>query len=215
MDDFADLSRRIESMIRFGAIAAVQMAPPRVRVQSGGLTSAWRPWFALRAGDTRDWDPPTPGEQCVLFSPSGDPATGIALVGLYSDSRPAPSNSPDEHVRAYPDGARIAYNHATGALSVAGVKTARIQASDLCTVDCPRAEFTGDVHIQGKLTVDGETLLKALLTYMNGLAGQGGGAGTRISGAIEHSGGGLSSNGVTLHAHVHPDSHGGDTGGPK
>ena len=130
MDDIADLIRRLESLIRYGTIAEVQMAPPRVRVKSGGLTSTWLPWFAPRAGTTTEWDPPTVGEQCVLFSPSGNPATGVVLVGLFSDAHPAPSSSPDEHVRDYPDGARITYNHATGALSATGIKTALVQAAE-------------------------------------------------------------------------------------
>lgn len=222
MDDIADLIRRLENMIRYGTISEVQMAPPRVRVQSGGLTSTWRPWFALRAGESIEWDPPTIGEQCVLFSPSGEPATGVVLVGLFSDDHPAPSSSPDEHVRAYPDGARITYNHATGALSATGIKTALIEASDKCTVDCPLTEFTGDVHILGKLTVDGEALIKALLTYMAGMAGQGGAGGgkTVIRGAIEHEGdftntGSLSSNGIVLDTHTHADPQGGTVGGPQ
>lgn len=222
MDEIADLIRRLESLIRYGTIAEVQMVPPRVRVKSGKLTTTWRPWISLRAGDTTEWDPPTIGEQCVFFSPSGEPTTGFALLGLFSDAHPAPSSSPDEHVRLYPDGARIAYNHATGALSATGIKTALVQAAEKCTVDCPLTEFTGDVHILGKLTVDGETLLKALLTYMAGMAGKAGagGAKTRIEtdiehvGAFSHTGGEFTSTEVVKDGHHHKDSLNGDTGGP-
>ncbi|MXR38017.1 phage baseplate assembly protein V [Craterilacuibacter sinensis] len=223
MDEIADLIRRLESLIRYGTIAEVQMAPPRVRVQSGKLITAWRPWVSLRAGDTSEWDPPTVGEQCVFFSPSGDPSTGFSLVGLFSDAHPAPSSSPDEHVRAYPDGARIIYNHATGALSATGIKTGLIGAAEKCTVDCPLTEFTGDVHILGKLTVDGETLLKALLTYMAGMAGQGGDAGAKtvIKGDVEfdgdfhHKSGSFTSDEILQDGHTHRDSIGGMTGGPQ
>lgn len=217
MDDIADLIRRLESLIRYGTIAEVQMAPPRVRVQSGQLTTNWRPWISLRAGDTTEWDPPTIGEQCVFFSPSGDPATGFALVGLFSDANPAPSSSPDEHVRLYPDGARIAYNHATGALSAIGIKTGLVQASEHCTVDCPESTFTGNVLVKGTLTVE------KLLTYMAGMSGQGGdsGAKTVIKGDIEHegnfkrSGGSFTSAEVLQDGHNHIDSIGGVTGGPQ
>ncbi|WP_054285646.1 phage baseplate assembly protein V [Gulbenkiania mobilis] len=217
MDDIADLIRRLESLIRYGTIAEVQMAPPRVRVQSGQLTTTWRPWISLRAGDTTEWDPPTIGEQCVFFSPSGDPATGFALVGLFSDANPAPSRSPDEHVRLYPDGARIAYNHATGALSAIGIKTGLVQASEHCTVDCPESTFTGNVLVKGTLTVE------KLLTYMAGMSGQGGdsGAKTVIKGDIEHegsfkrSGGSFTSAEVLQDGHRHQDSIGGMTGGPQ
>lgn len=215
MDDFADFSRRLESLIRYGTIAEVQMKPPRVRVQSGGLTSAWLPWLSLRAGATREWDPPTVGEQCVVISPSGDPSTGFAMVGLFSDANPAPSSSPDEHVRDYPDGARIAYNHATGALSATGIKTAMVQADEKCTIDCPENEITGNLLVKGTLTSEG------LLTYKAGMAGQGGaGGGTTISGPINHTGnltnsGMVSSNGVALSTHTHPGDSGGTTGAPQ
>lgn len=221
MDDIADLIRRLESLIRYGTIAEVQMAPPRVRVKSGGLTTIWRPWISLRAGDTTEWDPPTVGEQCVFFSPSGEPTTGFALVGLFSDAHPAPSSSPDEHVRLFPDGARITYNHATGALSATGIKTALVQAAEHVTVDSPESTFTGNVQINGNLTVDGQALIKSLLTYMSGMAGQGGsGGGTAITGPINHQGeftntGSVSSNGIVLDSHRHPDAHGGTTGAPQ
>lgn len=208
MDDIADLIRRLESLIRYGTIAEVQMDPPRVRVKSGGLNTIWRPWISLRAGDTTEWDPPTVGEQCVFFSPSGEPTTGFALVGLFSDAHPAPSNSPDEHVRAYPDGARIIYNHFTGALSATGIKTALVQAAEKCTVDCPESEFTGNVLVRGTLT------------YLGGLNNAGNGSGATISGPIDHDGdltntGSIISNGVVLDSHRHPGDSGGTTGAPQ
>jgi phage baseplate assembly protein V len=220
MDSYADLSRRLESLIRFGTIAAVQMEPPRVRVHSGALTSTWLPWLSFRAGTMRTWCPPTEGEQCVLLSPSGDTTTGLVLVGLFSDHHPAPSSSPDEHLTVYPDGARVRYNHATHALEVTGIATALVQAAEHVTVDCPQSTFTGDVHIQGNLTVSGETLLKSLLTYLAGLSGQGGANGrTIIQGQIDHQGdfantGSLSSNGVVLGKHKHP-VFGSTTGEPQ
>lgn len=219
----SDLLRRLESLVRLGTIASVQMTPPRVRVRSGGLLSEWRPWLSLRAGTTTEWDPPTEGEQCLLISPSGEPATGIALVGLFSDAHPAPSCSPDEHVRLYPDGARACYNHVSGELSVTGIRTLRVQAADHVTVDCPESTFTGNVTIEGRLTVLDDALFQAqakvmqLFSYLGGLAGQAGSSGnTTIEGPIRHSHGDLSSNGVVLHRHDHGDVERGNdrTGGP-
>lgn len=221
MDDFADISRRLENLLRLGTVAQVQMAPPRVRVQSGGLTTTWLPWITLRAGTTREWNPPTVGEQCMLFSPSGEPAAGVVLVGLFSDANPAPSSSPEEFLIVFPDGARIYYNHVAGALEATGIKTALVQASDKCTVDCPESEFTGNVTIDGNLLVKGQATIMQLLTYLSGMAGTGGGAGggTTITGPINHQGvftntGSLSSNGKVLDTHKHPGDSGGTTGVP-
>lgn len=110
MNDFADLSRMLENLIRFGVIAAVQMVPPRVQVKTGELTTAWLPWLALRAGSDREWDPPTVDEQVILFSPSGQLANGVVLTGLFSDHIPANGSRAGLHRRTYADGAVIEYD---------------------------------------------------------------------------------------------------------
>ncbi|NWA69002.1 phage baseplate assembly protein V [Pseudomonas reactans] len=110
MNDFAALSRMLENLIRFGVIAAVQMEPPRVQVKTGTLTTAWLPWLALRAGADQEWDPPTEGEQVILFSPSGQLANGVVITGLFSDHIPANGNRAGLHRRTYADGAVIEYD---------------------------------------------------------------------------------------------------------
>ncbi|GJN53054.1 phage baseplate assembly protein V [Pseudomonas sp. 32.2.56] len=110
MNSLAELARLIENLIRFGTVAEVQVEPPRVRVKSGNITTAWRPWLNLRAGADREWDPPTVGEQVVLFSPSGNLAQGVALAGLFSDQIPANGDREGLHRRTYRDGAVIEYD---------------------------------------------------------------------------------------------------------
>ena len=110
MNDLAALSRMLENLIRFGVIAAVQMEPPRVKVKTGTLTTAWLPWLALRAGADQEWDPPTVEEQVILFSPSGQLANGVVITGLPSDHIPANGNRAGLHRRTYADGAVIEYD---------------------------------------------------------------------------------------------------------
>lgn len=86
------------------------MLPPRVKVKSGNIVTAWRPWLNLRAGADREWDPPTVGEQVVLLSPSGLLAQGVALTGLFSDLIPANGDREGLHRRTYRDGAVIEYD---------------------------------------------------------------------------------------------------------
>ncbi|ACO79893.1 Phage P2 baseplate assembly gpV-like protein [Azotobacter vinelandii CA] len=106
----ADLTRRLENLIRLGTVAEVDPDVARCRVQTGGLLTGWLPWLAERAGFDRTWNPPSTGEQCLLLSPSGDPATGIVLLGLYSTASPAPDDSLTRHRRTYRDGAVIEYD---------------------------------------------------------------------------------------------------------
>lgn len=110
MNDFATLARLLENLIRFGTIAAVQMVPPRVKVLTGTLTTAWLPWLNPRAGADREWNPPTEGEQVLLLSPSGQLANGVAITGLFSDHIPANGDRPGLHRRTYRDGAVIEYD---------------------------------------------------------------------------------------------------------
>lgn len=209
--DIAHLSRLVENLIRVGTVAAVDHAAARCRVASGELVTEWLPWLEHRAGNTLTWDPPTIGEQVIILSPSGEPAGGIVLTGIFCTAHPAPSASASEHVIAYPDGARIAYNHTSGALTATGIQTATIQAAVSVTLDTPETHITGNVQVDGTLTVDD------LLTYGNGIAGTGGANNNIISGDFTHAGGNLSSNGIVLHTHTHGGvvPGGGSTGGPQ
>lgn len=209
--DIATLSRMVENLIRIGTVIAVDHAAARCRVASGELESQWLPWIDRRAGDTRTWEPPTVGEQVVILSPSGEPAGGVVLTGLFADAHAAPSTSASEHVITYPDGARIAYDHASGALTATGIQTATIQAAVAVTLDTPSTHITGDVQIDGTCTIDD------LLTYGNGIAGTGGDNENLVSGNFVQVGGMLSSNGIVLDSHTHGGvvPGGGNTGGPQ
>lgn len=202
--DLVELSRRLENLIRIGTIHSVDHAAVRVRVQSGNLVSQWLPWLERRAGNTTTWSPPTIGEQCVIFSPSGEPAGGVVLVGIDSAAIQPPSHAPEKHVIRFPDGATFSYDHAASHLDITGIVTATIEASDSVTLDTPLT------HCTGKLTTDD------LLTYGNGLAGTGGVHGNTITGNLTHTDGHLSSNGIVLHTHHHTGVQpgGGNTGAP-
>lgn len=150
MVNLAELTRRLDNLIRLGTIAEVDHAAARCRVKSGRLLTTWLPWVALRAGTTLDWNPPTEGEQCVLFSPSGETTQALVLVGLYSTANPAPTDSPTGHRRQYPDGAVIDYDHARHSLvaTLPAGATARLVAPGGVAIE-------GDVAISGALQVSG------------------------------------------------------------
>ena len=64
---------------------------------------------------------------------------------------------------------------------------------------------------------DGAVTVKGLLSFMNGIAGQGGDNGNVITGDLTHQDGKLSSNGIVLDTHKHGGVQrgGSDTDGPK
>lgn len=156
------------NLVRKGTVIAVDHAGEVCRVECGELQTNWIHWLALAAGDTRDWNPPEVGEQVLVLSPGGEMADGVALRGISSEDRPAPSHKPSTHTRLYPDGAVIEYDHETHGLTATlpnggtvlliapqsvevHTTVATIVASDLVTINAPRTELTGDLHVAGAI----------------------------------------------------------------
>lgn len=155
-----DLLRRLENLLRPGTVQAVDHGGARLRVQSGDILTDWLPWFERRAGTSRTWFPPTVGEQCLLLCPGGELAAGMVLVGLYSDDIPSPSDSPDLHRVAYPDGACIEYDYQAHALvaELPAGGTASIGAPGGVTIDSPVTTITGSMHVSGDVVANGISL---------------------------------------------------------
>ncbi|MDG0065832.1 phage baseplate assembly protein V [Burkholderia sp. IO2] len=217
MDDFADLNRRIESLLREGTVIEVDHGARRVRVESGGLQTDWIRWLAQRTGDSITWDPPSIGEPGLLFCPSGEPTTGLFLAGVYCDGHDSPSSSPTHHVRVYRDGARVEYDFAAHALTAtlpAGA-TVHVVAPGSVTVETNTATVkaqsvtldANDTTVTGSLLVKGPLTFESGATGKNG-AGTGGGSVIEIQGSAHFTGtvtadADVQSLGVSLVGHAH------------
>ncbi len=177
MKDLATLARLIENLIRFGVVAEVQMTPPRVRVQTGELTTTWLPWLALRAGADKEWDPPTAGEQVLLISPSGQLGNGVALTGLFSDSAPANGDRAGLHRRTYSDGTVIEYDsvaHHLNATLAPGGTTTLVSKGGITIVGpiTHQGDYTqtGNQTVTGKVTVSDDVVAAgiSLVKHLHG-----------------------------------------------
>lgn len=185
--EFSELQRMLANVVRVGRIIELDEAAARVKVTTGGLTTAWLPWGAARAGTTRSTSMPSVGEQVVLFSPFGDTAQAVVGFSLYQDDHPAASTSKDQDATIYPDGSVVEYDSASNTLTVtvaaAGnvvinckvaavnaetsatitTATATVAASGSVTLDTPQTTCTGDLTVTGALT------------FGAGMSGSGGG----------------------------------------
>lgn len=208
--EIIELMRRLENMIRIGTIIDVDLSGeiPLYRVKTGELETDWIAATVQRAGTAKKSHAYTNGEQVVLLSPSGDMGAAMISHALNSAANPSPDNHATRDKTTYPDGATIDYNPESGELLASGIKKATIQAATLITIDCPKSQFTGDVEI------DGNALVKQTLTYQGGLNNNGSDVGATINGPITHTGGDLTSNGIVVHKHKHPDAQGGEVGEP-
>lgn len=145
MNSLAEINRLLENLIRFGTVTEVQHVPPRVKVQTGGMLTTWLPWLAWRAGESREWDPPTVNEQVLLLSPSGQLANGVAVTGLFSDLITANGDRAGLHRRTYADGAVVEYD------SVAHHLVATLPDGGTTELIS-----TGGIHIVGDITHEGD-----------------------------------------------------------
>lgn len=147
----ADPEQLTGEVIQLGTVASVDHGAATCTVEIGDLVTGDLPWLAQRAGAVKVWSPPSIGEQCVVFSPEGDLAGGIVLLGLWSDANPAPTSVSNLVLIEMPDGAVIGYDHTAHSLHIVLPKggTATLVAPGGATI-------TGDVTINGNLSITGK-----------------------------------------------------------
>lgn len=140
-------------------VVGVDLTAARVRVSDGGdWTSAWVRWHALAAGKARHWRSPSLGEQGVLVSPSGDPAQGTFVPGLYGDAGAQPDNRDHVEIWRFDDGGALEYDWAAGSYSItvpSGTVTAKVGGTEVVVTNDAITAKTGTVSITGAVTIDG------------------------------------------------------------
>lgn len=151
----AELARRLDNIVRFGVIEQADFTTdsiqPRVRVRTGEILTAWIPISAPRANTDAEHDPVQIGEHVILLAPSGELAQSVVVGKLFSNDYPSPDLNPDNHRRAYRDGAVIEYNSKTHHLNVVLPPNGTVNATAL-------GGFTlnGDITHNGNTTHNGD-----------------------------------------------------------
>ncbi|ENQ1965028.1 TPA: phage baseplate assembly protein V [Klebsiella michiganensis] len=191
-----ELARAIRNLIRSGVVTEVDTVQGLCRVQSGGIQTTWLNWLTTRAGRSRTWWAPSVGEQVLLLAIGGELDTAFVLPGIFSDDNSAPSASADAWHVVFPDGAVMEYEPETSALTVTGIKTADVTASESITATVPLVLVKASTSI----TLDTPEVICTNKLTTATLEVQKGGT---MKGNIEHTGGTFKSNGVQLDDHGH------------
>lgn len=137
LNSLRDIARAIRNLIRTGIMTDVDPDESLCRVQTDGMQTTRLNWLTCRAGRSRVWWVPSVGELVLLQAIGGELDTAFVLPGIFSDYHPAPSASPDALHVAFPDSAVIEYEPESGSLTVSGIKTADVTASDSITATVP------------------------------------------------------------------------------
>ncbi|MBN9308724.1 MAG: phage baseplate assembly protein V [Devosia sp.] len=123
------LQRRVNNTFREARVEELYPSEGLARVSAHGASSKKVPWLQ-RAGDIRDWDPPTVGERVMLISPTGEPGKGLILPGGYSSQFQQPHDKGGEAKRVVGD-------------------TSDLWTSDTRVIESPRIILRGKVTIEG------------------------------------------------------------------
>lgn len=142
----------VRDLLRLGVVRSVDHSAGRCVVQlDDDLFTGPIPWGAARAGTTKIWAAPSPGEQVLVFSPEGDLERAVVGAGFFYDASKPPTND-NSVVIEFEDGARIGYAPEAHKLMVilASGGSAELVAPGGVTIAGDVA-ITGDVDVTGKL----------------------------------------------------------------
>jgi len=147
-------------------VVAVDLATAMVRVSDGaGWTSAWVRWHSQAAGKARHWRAPSLDEQGTLISPSGEPAQGTFVPGLYGNAGAQPDNRDHVEVWRFDDGGSLVYDWQASSYSItlpSGTVAIKVGGTEAFVTDnainAKAANITldGQVLINGPLRVTGD-----------------------------------------------------------
>ena len=92
--EFSEVVRRMNNIVRFGTVAAIDHKKSRVKIKIGKITTAWIPWLTT-AGAVKIWNPPVEGEQVAVIAQGGDLAVSVAIPGIFQNKFKSPSDDPN------------------------------------------------------------------------------------------------------------------------
>ncbi len=174
----AEHDRMIAGLIIPCRVVAVDLAAAMVRVSDGGdWTSAWVRWHSQAAGKARHWRAPSLGEQGVLFSPSGNPAQGTFVPGLYGNAGSQPDNRDHVEVWRFDDGGSLLYDWEAKRYQItlpSGTVEIKVGATVATLTDGAITAVTTSANIQAAtITLEGQVQINGPLTVTGDINGGG------------------------------------------
>ncbi|MDH1508520.1 phage baseplate assembly protein V [Pseudomonas mosselii] len=170
--------RMLASLVIPCRVVAVDLAAAMVRVSDGsGWTSAWVRWHSQAAGKARHWRAPSLDEQGALISPSGEPAQGTFVPGLYGNAGPAPDNRDHVEVWRFDDGGSLVYDWQAKTYTIelpSGTVTVKVGASQAVLTDDAITAQSSSITAQGDtITLTGAVTINGTLMVTGDINGGG------------------------------------------
>ena len=155
----AQHDRMLAGLIVPCRVVAVDLAVAMVRVSDGtGWTSAWVRWHSQAAGKARHWRAPSLGEQGALISPSGEPAQGTFVPGLYGNAGAQPDNRDHVEVWRFDDGGSLVYDWQAKRYDItlpSGTVTTKVGGTEVVVTDNAIEAKSGQITLVGQVQING------------------------------------------------------------
>ncbi|MGE8348982.1 MAG: phage baseplate assembly protein V [Pseudomonas protegens] len=165
--------RMIAGLIIPCSVVGVDLAGGTVRVSDGaGWTSAWVRWHCQAAGKARHWRAPSLGEQGALISPSGEPAQGTFIPGLYGNAGAQPDNRDHVEVWRFDDGGSLVYDWQAKSYTISlpgGTVTIQVGGSSAVVTDSAINGKADTITLTGQITLNGEVQINGASLKHNGV----------------------------------------------
>lgn len=169
----AQHDRMLAGLIIPCSVVGVDLAGGMVRVSDGaGWTSAWVRWHSQAAGKARHWRAPSLGEQGALISPSGEPAQGTFIPGLYGNAGAQPDNRDHVEVWRFDDGGSLVYDWQAKSYSInlpSGTVTVQVGGSSAVVTDSSITGKADTITLTGQITLNGEVQINGASLKHNGV----------------------------------------------
>ena len=217
------LPEKINDLIRIGEVSSINPKKGTARVvfdDDDGTVSFDLPILQRNTFATKDFNSVNVGEDVLcLFLPTG-PEEGFIIGSFYAGEIELPESDENKRTTLFKEGTVLTADRKNVSATVPEAvtvtcKTATVKASMQVTVDTPETHVTGNVMVDGALTV------KQLITGKGGFAISGGsGATAKVEGSLETTGdvksdGDVTAGEISLKNHTHKEQgDGAETSGP-
>ena len=173
----ASHDRMLAGLIIPCSVVGVDLAGGTVRVSDGaGWTSAWVRWHSQAAGKARHWRAPSLGEQGALISPSGEPAQGTFVAGLYGNAGPQPDNRDHVEVWRFDDGGSLVYDWQAKSYTISlpsGTVSIQVGGSSAVVTENAITGKADSITLTGKITLNGDVQIVGALSVVGDINGGG------------------------------------------
>lgn len=158
-----ELERKVSRLITVGRVEEVDHENKRALVEVGTRELTWFRLSAVRAGIDRTWNPPSVGEQVMVFAPNGEFVAAVIGQSIYQEAFDAPTTEEKLIQTVLSDGAEFTYDRDDSLLTIKLPGSAKMEVVgdvDIAVDGSLSATVKGNANVdaEGDVKVNGKSI---------------------------------------------------------